>query len=539
LTKSCFVVGKLGVGEESTIQTQIKVTASRVAFALLIAYCIIGASSVIVRSAQLLHNPWENTYFESPQTYAAIYGAQTGKLYIPMSEPPYTLQAYAPLYYAIDVCVARLAHLNVDLFILYARLISYAAFFLCGLLVYLVCRTAAIPMVHSILAALMMMGQPDFLGWNVTPRPDMLFILAMMLSLYCAMRWEDHTWRGYGLAGLFAGIAFLIKQPGLAVAGAIFAALIFQKQFKKAAVLTISTIAPVALTFCILYWRQDPFLQQITFVGKSIWSVADTVHLAHDHLLAGYWIVPAGIGVLGFWQAIKLGSKPKMIASFALVNLLMGFATLPQIGGYVNYLLPGLVGCALLLPYAIEMMREHVRLVRPLVLAGAALVWATSAAYGYDKNMANYYVPPTQTPLTWVRPFRVLSDLTTLNVHGREPNLLDPFGAHVLELTGHWDSTPVVENLNRGDYDLIVLTRVNYRHFVPSFRGISYFSPREIRTINDKYEVLCSTLTRMVLKPRGREVPATPEMFSEIFNQPCGTGFRRVPLDLKLAPDAQ
>ena len=126
-----------------------------------------------------------------------------------------------------------------------------------------------------------------------------------------------------------------------------------------------------------------------------------------------------------------------------------------------------------------------------------------------------------------------------MNVHGREPNLLDPFGAHVLELTGHWDSSPVLAGLDRGDYDLIILTRVSFHHTIPSFRGVSYFSPAEIRTIDDKYEVLCSTLESMVLKPRGREVAATPQKFSQMFNAPCGTGLRRVPMDLKLATDAR
>ena len=530
---------KLSVDKENTIQNQVQTTAPRVVFLLLIVYCILGAWSVTVRSARLLHNPWENTYFESPQTYAAIYASQTGKLYIPVSEPPYTPQAYAPLYYAMDACIARFAHLDMDLFIFYARLITYIAYLLCGLLVYFLCRTAAISEVHSILAALMMLGQPDFLGWNVSPRPDMLYLLAMLVSLYCAMRWEEHVWRGYGLAGFFAGIAFLIKQPGLAVAAAIFLVLVVQKQFKKAVVLTTSTIVPVLIVFCILYWRRDPFIAQITFVGKSLWSFADAGRLVRESLLTGYWIVPAGIGVLGYFQAIKGGSKAKMIASFALMNCLMGFVTLGQLGGYVNYLLPGLIGCALLLPYAIEMMRERARSIAPMALAGIALVWATSTAFGHDRNLGYFYQAPTGDSLTWLRPFRVLSDLTTLNVHGREPNLLDPFGAHVLELTGYWDSTPVVDNLNRGEYDLIILTRVNFRHVVPNFRGISYFSPHEISIINEKYEVLCSTLARLVLRPRGREVPVTPEIFTEMFNEPCGTGFRRVPLDLKLAPEAR
>jgi hypothetical protein len=80
---------------------------------------------------------------------------------------------------------------------------------------------------------------------------------------------------------------------------------------------------------------------------------------------------------------------------------------------------------------------------------------------------------------------------------------------------------------------------VSFRHTIPSFRGISYFSPGEITALDTKYEVLCSTLESMVLKPRGREVAATPEMFSEMFNRPCGTGLRRVPMDLKLAADAR
>jgi len=126
-----------------------------------------------------------------------------------------------------------------------------------------------------------------------------------------------------------------------------------------------------------------------------------------------------------------------------------------------------------------------------------------------------------------------------MNVHGRDPILLDPFGAHVLELTGHWDPTPLVDGLNTGLYDMIILTRVNVFHFIPSFRGISYFSPKEISIINQKYEILCTTLDRMVLRPRGRDIPVTPEMIGRMFNESCGTGFRSHPMSLKLAPDAR
>jgi hypothetical protein len=522
-----------------TFRGQIQVAASRAVFVLLALYCTVGAVNVVLDSARLLHNPWENTYFESPQTYAALYAAQTGKLYIPMSQPPYTPQPYAPLYYAANAYVAKAAGLDVDLFIFDSRLTTYIAYLLCGVMVFMICEAAAVPLAYAILAALMMLGHPDFLGANASPRPDMLYLLAMLMSLYCAVKWEDHVWRGYGLAGFFAGIAFLVKQPGLAVAMAIFMVLAVQKEFKKAAVLTVSTILPVAITFLVLYWRRDPFVQQMTFAGKSMWSFRDGANFVIDHLLVGAWIVPLGIGALGFGQAVNMGTKQKLIASFALVNWLVGFAGIGQIGGYLNYFLPGLTGCALLLPYAIELFRQHVRLTASLAIACAALLWATTSGYADEKGASRYFPAPTKDSLTWLRPYRVISDLTTMNMHGREPMLLDPFGAHVLELTGNWDGTPVLESLERGDYDLIILTRVSLDHLVPAFRGVSDFSPEQVRMMNEKYEILCSTDRSTVLMPRGREVAATPEMFARMFQEPCWTYLRPRPMDLKLEPGAR
>jgi hypothetical protein len=527
------------MSNENVLHNQIYRIAFVILFALLLVYCIIGAAMVIFGGTKFLRNRWENTYTESPQTYAAISVAQTGRLYTPMSQPPYTPQAYAPLYYAINACVAWAAHLDVDRFVLYARLLSYISFLLCGGMVFLISRLASAPTLFCVLAALMMLGQPAFLAWNITPRPDILCLLAMLLSIFCVLRWEDRLWRGYGMAGAFAGIAFLIKQPGLAVAAAIFALLILQKEFKRAAVLTASTLAPAVVTFCILYWHRDPFFQQITFAGKSRWSLGDATHFLLFNDSAPCLLVPFSIGALGFARAFKLDSKSKMIAVFALVNWLAGMAAMPQVGGNINYLLPGLAGCALLLPYAIQVMQSSARLTASLVIASAALLWATSIAYAQNKSVMWYLGASTEAPLTWLRPYRVLSDVTTMNLHGREPVLLDPFGAHVLELTGNWDSTPIVESLKRADYDLILFIHANNLHTVPNFRGVSYFGRDEVRIMNENYEVLCSNADSLVLKPRGRDVAATPEMFNRLFKQPCEIGQRGGPADLKLAPNAQ
>jgi hypothetical protein len=124
-------------------------------------------------------------------------------------------------------------------------------------------------------------------------------------------------------------------------------------------------------------------------------------------------------------------------------------------------------------------------------------------------------------------------------MHGREPMLLDPQTAHVMELTGNWDGTPVLESLQRGDFDLIILTRVSLNHLMPAYRGVSLFSPEQVRIMNERYEILCSTDRSTVLRPRGREVAATPEMFTRMLQEPCWTYLRSRPMDLKLEPGAR
>ena len=506
---------------------------------LLVAYCFIGAASVVGYSSLLLHNPWENSYFESPQTYAALHAARTGQLYLPLSQPPYTPQAYTPLYYALDGVTAWIAGPGIDRFVFYARCLTFLAYLASGLMIYLLCRVAAIQRAYSLLAALMMLGQPDFLGWNVSPRPDMLYLLAMLLSLFCAMKWSDRPWLGYGLAGFLGGVAFLIKQPGLTVVAAIFIFLVLHKQFRNAAILAGSTIIPVAIVFSVLWLRQDPFFQQLSFVGNSLWSVSNTLQFGTGHLLATYWLVPVCIGALGFLRAFRASYHARMLASFAAMNWLMGFVTLPQLGGYLNYLLPGLAGSALLLPYAIEALREYFRSIAFASIVAISLLAATGAAFRYTRELGRYYPAPTMDSLDWLGPYHVLSDLTTMNMHGRNPELLDPFGAHVLELTGHWNAAPLINGLRLGQYDLIIFTRVNLYHVLPSFRGVSYLGPEETKALNENYQILCSTLTRVVLKPKGREIPLTPDFFSRVLGGPCRTsppGFR---MNFVMAPDAR
>ena len=102
-----------------------------------------------------------------------------------------------------NAAIAKVAHLDVDGFIFDARLVTYIAYLLCGAMVFVICETAGAPPLHACLAAMMMLGHPDFVGQNASPRPDMLYLLAMLMSLYCAVKWENLR-----LARIWAGRIF-------------------------------------------------------------------------------------------------------------------------------------------------------------------------------------------------------------------------------------------------------------------------------------------------------------------------------------------
>jgi hypothetical protein len=103
-----------------------------------------------------------------------------------------------------------------------------------------------------------------------------------------------------------------------------------------------------------------------------------------------------------------------------------------------------------------------------------------------------------------------------------------------MEVNGHWNPSVIVAALDRGDYDLIILACTGGEE-VCNYRGLAYFGAPIVEAINRNYSVMCSTLGPRVLKPRFREISATPAMLGPVFGQPCGTAMHDRPPGLVFA----
>jgi hypothetical protein len=493
-------------------------TLTRLAKYSLLLFCTIGSALTMIGAAKIIPCRGDTTGTESVNPYVSILAVQTGHLYHPLSAPPYAPQAFGPLFYAAGAGIAWLSHLDIDETYRLGRATVVLSLLLCAVAVWLISWQLQFTNTVSALTAMTFLAQPFFARWSGTMRPDVPALLAMLLALLFAVRFQEMGIKSSLLAGSLIGLGFLVKQSAAAAGLSIALVYLFNGRYKQIVVLVLSAAAPVVIAFAFLSWRQEPFLDHFLAAGHTTWSLAGAgAWLAEGHLSRPTAILYYAIGTVGFLRAIKAGEQAQMLAAFAAVNVFAGFALIPQLGGAANYFLPGFAGCALLLPFAIRTFEENVRAPRAI----AALVTLSFLAALLD-CAAGFYVLPRSSagryiPYGLLSSFKVLSDDGYLEVHTRDPEIIDPFTIHSLELQGRWNPSGVVANVQTHAYDLVILGN---GRVIKDYRGIAFFGPVILNALNENYEVLCGYGNGVVLKPRSREAAAGPEMLSRILG-PC------------------
>jgi len=508
-------------------------------FASLLFYCAYSAFSINQNNARLLHNAWDNMYPEGPHVYAGIRAAQTGRLYFSYRESPHIVQSYGPLFYVVAAGFARAAHLDVDRTIEYGRFVCYLSYLLVGVCAFLICRRLNTPLLLAAMAALMAIGQRDFLGWNATVRPDLMMLLFMAVGLWLILYADEYPFWAPFLSGACAGFACLFKQPGAGVAISSVLVLLYWKEFRKAIILCLGAAIPVICMFVWLILRKEQFIEQFRAVGKAIWLPSSLLPFFWHYIWDFIYAIPVAVGVIGIFAALRMGKQWHFVAIFTLVNGLIGVAGLPQLGANTNYFLPGLFGCGLLLPAAYWYVKNWCvknQSYAPVFSAVLIPCLVLAALHGdlHNRDYVRFFRAPDGIDYRPLHNLRLLTDVPDLSLKGRSTDLLDAFAIHSLEITGNWDSAPVIQKIQNKEFDLVIFKRLKpyvaptppplFERAVTSYRGISDYSPAVISAINDNYEIFCSSVFAVVLQPRGIPTSLTAGYFSPYFpGFPCQT----------------
>ena len=475
----------------------------------------------------------DTSYPESAVVQTSLLLAKTGHFYADPANPPYTVAPFGPLYYIGVAALARISHLDFWATQYSARVASFLSYLFLAFLAYISARTLRSNRLFALLSASVVLSLPELSGWNATARPDVLALLLSVLAICLMSRIQEDRTTGMLLCGVIGAIAMLIKPTFLAATVAIVIWLCSQRRFRDCGAfcggfLVISVGVIVLASLAI-----GPVVTPMLLLRHALRSPSSAAVTAW-HAISGagqYLLLAFGIsGVLLAFDSHRNRRMDLLRLYFVFGWIIPGVAMI-QCGASANYLLEGLIACALLLPVALQRLREGwceandtVRFVLLILVAFAAVQQLRNDLFLFSVGR-NFREDGDRKPLERLL---VLSDRIDLAVAARQPEFLDPFTNHALEATGHWDPTPIKRRIDAEYYDLVVLT------FEPSgrrltFRGQPFIGNALWESVKARYIRVCQTdggedtYSVVLFEPRSRKGAMTPEVFSGILNVPCRT----------------
>jgi hypothetical protein len=468
----------------------------------------------LTKAGQYLFFRGDSTFPESAVAQTALWAKDSGRLYPALDQSPYTPAPYGPLFYVALSGLAKLGASNLDRLLIVARLAALSAFLLVVFAAYRWGRRQMLTPAAAFAGAALILSQIDFEAWNATARPDLPALLLSFIAFF-VLTTASVTVRRAALAGLFCGIAGLLKQSYIALPLAVFLWLFTTRQ-RRPAVAFLGAVGFVGVAvFALLALRHEPFAREMLLARYSPVSLGEAVRLLKsDFLNYPGQIVLLGLGALGLLRMNpeKVPARP-MIAAYFVLAWLTNFYTAMAPGASMNAFLEAWVLTSVCGAFALldlmESWGQSAATARRIIL----LLWLTVMAVDLNVWRITLSVrPPSEYGMLAqaMAGRRVLSDIPYVSAHGVRPELLDPSVNHYLEMAGHWSAQPLLQDLRAGSFDY-VMVGLNGRR-PRQWRGLTLFSTSILAQIDSAYRTLCASERVAVYVPRSRAVERSEDL---------------------------
>jgi hypothetical protein len=437
---------------------------------------ILGAALTVhiliffLHAYQALAFPYQLDYGEGPILQIALRVARGGDMYPPITEPPYLIASYMPLYYLLSALGVKLTGPT----FLFGRLLSLVGAVAIAIFAALIVWDHTKHRFSAFLAGGLILAMPHFMVWSTLMRVDVFALALSVVGFYLFTRGR----RPSGIA--FFALAPLARRTTVAAMAAAFLAYAKQRGLRPAArafaaqilAILLLVAAAVLLTRGGLYHQL--YLHTATSVGKAwtweqlrslLWVPGNPSPLK---LWPAYFIVTV---VAAVWSAFHRPSR-LLLLYFLLAGVI--FLTGGRIGSAHNYLLePTAIGAMMFgVMYAVLSRQSGPGRVGIMLIAAgliAQMAWTVQPSsdpeqmsrLAYTFSILQPRVDPraSQHVVDRIRDTdgEVLCEDTGLSLlAGEEPPLM-PFEFTMMARAGALDPTPVFNRVRRGGYPLIVL----------------------------------------------------------------------------------
>jgi hypothetical protein len=251
-----------------------------------------GAAAGLSTTLALLPHPFEVNYGEGIVLGVAARMARGEPLYQPISDYPYLVAAYTPLYYTILAALIQLAGPA----LWPARAVSLSGALLTAACLYGVVRRERGPR-PALLAALLFAATPWVAQWAGYGRVDMPALGLTAVGVWLAWRPSPERWRLALSLLCFLG-AFLTKQTYLAAPLVTALALALQRPQLGGAYVGAFAMLVLVSVGGLQQWSHGMFVQSAVVANLNPTDVFWGLRIAKLWLALSLWLHAAAAGAL-------------------------------------------------------------------------------------------------------------------------------------------------------------------------------------------------------------------------------------------------
>jgi hypothetical protein len=387
-----------------------------------------------------------------------------------ISEPPYIIGNYPPMYQLVQVPFAWLFGPA----FWYGRVINLvsilAAAFFIGSSLYTITKDT----VAAVAGGLMLMVIPYILHWSGFVRVDSFALGLSWAALYFIIRHPDKK-KYIILTAVFLTLAIYTRQSyGLAAPFAAFVWLLSHKPWKRAFELALWTAGFSIVFFGVLYLVSGGgvFFNIITAnVNPFFWGTVETAWRVIREQM-GYLVVTSVLYILG---GLWFKQKAWWVATPYLVGGTLSGITIGKDGSNVNYLLEFSAALAFMSGAVLawagtswkgtkwEGQRWFLKVAAMVLLVvqiASLFPWTKNEYYRWVTDRAKYerdeiaqmvaLVEQAETPV-------LADEFMGLVVLGGQNLAFQPFEYKQLVTGGIWDESPFIKSLANQEFDYVLL----------------------------------------------------------------------------------
>ncbi len=458
------------------------------------------AATNVVRAIRAIPSASDTTYPESAVIETAHWAWQSHRIYPSLVRPPYTPAPYGPLFYLGLAAVGKALHGDNYAIRIALRSLVFASYLLAGLAVFALARDAGAAVWAALAGSVTALAAPFVLFWNASARPDFPALLLALLGIRMMAHSRRPGWRTGVAAGIWCAMGFLIKQSMVAAPLAIAGYLALRRWYRPLGGFVLAAGATAGMVVAYLLLRGEPVLRDMLLMRHAPAAVRPAVAVVSNALAGGLGLLVVAGGAAGAAMALTgKNSRLLLVGMYAALAALVAMLTLPQVGSNVNYLLEPWMGASVLMACALGPAAASWRSIGEALQIGVLVVLIVLVGHGWE---AIRRVPgPPAYRYHRLAGLRILSTDPTFTVRGRDPELLDPYLADLLQHRAGWSAAGVAAEIKEQRFDVIFLTENGGR--LSTWHGRPRLSPELAKQVQRFYRPLCRTARVLVMTPKG------------------------------------